>query len=767
MKMKALNSSIVSLFLLGVFLFAPNHVQAVVCQNKTTIVFSNGMFNTREMAQESLVDGLRARMILHSQGFANMTKYEYTLAFAHDGSQYKVGGSHPLQRLIDGSYQKINIGGQLLEVILQKILQDDFSMFWRWIAGIQGVPQPIQDIMNNIAAGVNKNGYALDPDLQNQVTLYSKLLNAGKRVLIVSHSQGNFYANASYSALILKNPSWSTSIGNVQVATPTGQNVGGKLGNNEPHITVPEDWVMKAVRLTQGVPLTLPTKPAGILSSSPNINELSPNNSTVWEDATYGHHFVKWYLAGIYTRDFIMKGIVDTLNGVAGGYAGLQYPTQGCSTVTPPPVPQPGPFYYRDDWADLTYDKTIPDLSPYWVVRDPHRQFKHLRDDRRGLAFKVQLSQKLDRVSNWYNGPHQMMLGITDYTTNQFQSLYYVFPDAFVPNDVVLWSGGIMLLRYDYTAYNKPTQVTWRKISIQDIGAGANRWSIGSIVTGTFIFPAYRVTNYEKTGFAISSPSHYVSRMQSAWSKVGVAYRESASYTYRIPYTASRAEWTNAPAGLFGYVNGQYKTLPNVPTKTWLGDYGALEIIDGSLAFVKEGRVPLVSTNLVQPSMPVLNGFAKIKQSMAYKYTQSFMVEADKVDEVGLLKWSGDIILKAVLAKGEYLFNPPQTLHRSFSRGSTGNPQYRFQRYSEIFVPFSLSRSMAMLSGTGVSLPWFTQARYTSYKLGLGFKINSNDQRFQATSPLINLPRVTRTTGIVQVTAEQKVFMENTANTIP
>ncbi len=430
--------------------------------------------------------------------------------------------------------------------------------------------------------------------------------------------------------------------------------------------------------------------------------------------------------------------------------------------------PQPGPFYYRDDWGDLTHDKIIPDFSPGWVVQDPHRQFKHLRDDRRGLAYKVQLSQKYDRVSGWYTGAHQIVLGITDYSTNQFGSLYYVFPDAFVPNDVVLWSGGIMLLRYDYTAYNKPTQVTWRKISIQDIGAGANRWSIGSIVTGTFTFPAYRVTNSEQTGFAINSPSHYVTRMQSAWNKVGVAYRESTSYTYRIPYTASRAEWTNAPVGLFNYyVNGQYKRYPSVPRKTYMGDYGALEIIDGNFSFVKEGRVSLVSTNHTQLSKPVLNGYAKIKQSMAYKYTQSFLLEADKVDETGLLKWSGDVMLKAVLAKGEYFFNPPQTLHGWFRRGSTGIPQYSFRRFSEIFTPFSLNSSMAMLSGTGVSLPWFTQARYTSYKLGLGFKINSNDQRFQATNPMINLPRVTRTGGIIQVSAGQKVFMENTANTIP
>ena len=350
-------------FLIFVSFGLTTEVAAVVCQNKTAIVYSHGMFNTREMAQESLVDGLRVKMVLHTQTFSDTTKYDYVLAFAHDGSQYQVGGSHPLQRLIDGLYQKINTGGQIVEVILQKVLQDDFSMFWRWVAGIQGIPQSIQDIMNNIAAGVNKNGYALDPDLQNQVTLYSKLLNAGKRIVIVSHSQGNFYANAAYSALILNNPAWASSIGNVQVATPTGQNIGGKLVNNEPHITVPEDLVMKTVRLTQGGPLTLPTKPAGLLSASPNINELSPNNSTAWEDATYGHNFVTWYLAGTYTRDFIMKGIVDTINGV-GAYAGLQYPKK-CIQWPPIQTPTSWQKVLTHDWqtnrSGSTYSRRIRD----------------------------------------------------------------------------------------------------------------------------------------------------------------------------------------------------------------------------------------------------------------------------------------------------------------------------------------------------------------------------------------------------------------------
>ena len=315
-------------FLMFVSFGLTTEVAAVVCQNKTAIVYSNGMFNTERMARDSLYDGLRSKMVLHAQTFSDTTKYDYVLAFASGGTQFvpQVGGTGAISRLINAALALPNIAGQVAEVVWQKMVQDDFSAFWRWLAGQQPAGSRLQKIYETIASGTNSASYIYDPDLQNQVTMYKTLLNSGKRVVIVSHSQGNFYANAAYSQLILTNSAWANSIGNVQVATPTGANLAGKLGNNEPHITVPEDLVMKAVRLTQGGPLTLPTKPAGILSSSPNIKELSPNNSTAWKAAVYGHHFVKWYLAGTYTRNLILKGITDQLIGKPGGGFGSGIP---------------------------------------------------------------------------------------------------------------------------------------------------------------------------------------------------------------------------------------------------------------------------------------------------------------------------------------------------------------------------------------------------------------------------------------------------------
>jgi hypothetical protein len=496
------------------------------------------------------------------------------------------------------------------------------------------------------------------------------------------------------------------------------------------------------------------------------MKELSPNNSTAYSDATYGHNFVTWYLAGTYTRDFIMKGIVDTINGYSwGAYTGLQY-SKKCALS--PPIPQPGPFYYRDDWGDLTHDKIIPDFSPGWVVQDPHRQFKHLRDDRRGLAYKVQLSQKYDRASGWYTGAHQIVLGITDYSTNQFQRLYYTFPDTFVPDDVVLWSGGILFLKYTnfHPSNDISSQIEWRKFTINDNGiALPGRWAINNITSGVFNFPTYNHTGLKYFPLASGGGYQYVATPDNVWRKVGMAYREGSSYTYRTPYLARLAEWTNAPGGRYNALFNGNQSPPIVSRKTYLGDFGSLEIIDGSFAFVKEGRVPLEKINGVQPALkPVVNGFSKIKQSMAYKYTQSFLGDAAMVNEAEALGWGdgsgGYYSLQATLGNGELFFKLPAMHHRLYWNGSV------FYPYSEIFIPFSLSNSMSMLWASNVSLPQFNQLS-SSYKLNPSFRIKSTDTRFQLTNPPIRMPVINRATDVVQVTAEQKVFMENATNSVP
>jgi len=363
--MKPIYSVIVASFFLVAAALLPSLANAVVCQNKTVIVYSNGMFNDAEEANVSKKE-LMKKLIISSQAYADQTKYDYKLAFASDGSQYSLQptGIDPKEYLLDWALQAAVVGGQLGEVVLQKVAQDDFSAFWRWLAGLQSAGSRLQDVFNTLAAGTDSLTYIYDPDLQNQVSDYQILLNAGKRVVIVSHSQGNLYANSAYDMLVSIKPAWSSSIGVVQVASPASSNQGSKLGNNEPHVTVPEDTVMKFVRISQAGQLILPTKPDTFLNNSPNMGELTSVDSLAWWKATIGHNFVTWYLAGTYTHDFIMKGIVDTINGLVGGYAGLQYPKK-CIQWPPIQTSTSWQKVLTHDWqtnrSGLTYSRRIRD----------------------------------------------------------------------------------------------------------------------------------------------------------------------------------------------------------------------------------------------------------------------------------------------------------------------------------------------------------------------------------------------------------------------
>ncbi|MFQ3246984.1 MAG: hypothetical protein ACI9SP_003638 [Arenicella sp.] len=69
--------------------------------------------------------------------------------------------------------------------------------------------------------------YSRSPDLREMIDDFLVDLNAGKRVVLVSHSQGNFFANAAYRHIQRFFPSFKDSIGIVAVASPAPDVAGG------------------------------------------------------------------------------------------------------------------------------------------------------------------------------------------------------------------------------------------------------------------------------------------------------------------------------------------------------------------------------------------------------------------------------------------------------------------------------------------------------------------------------------------------------------
>ncbi|MCF6208386.1 MAG: hypothetical protein L3J61_03215, partial [Ghiorsea sp.] len=191
------------------------------------VVFGNGVFNSRDDAGKSrdyLEDSLGRR--------ANFSPF-VDLAYANDG------GAALTFTLAVGALPAM---GQLLELFLQSGVVDTTN-YWKWVSDALAAPQWFRDGMKQIAAGVNGANYVLDGDVQRHVTIYEASLKAGNKVVIVSHSQGNFYSNAAYRVLTQRG--YGNNVGIVAVATPSRIVEGGGT-----YITAPEDKIIKAVRAT-------------------------------------------------------------------------------------------------------------------------------------------------------------------------------------------------------------------------------------------------------------------------------------------------------------------------------------------------------------------------------------------------------------------------------------------------------------------------------------------------------------------------------------
>jgi hypothetical protein len=128
--------------------------------------------------------------------------------------------------------------------------------FWQWMARLNKgedarfpVPLAIKDAditaRIKVAKDLNAKQYFIDKDLQVMVAQYLLDLKSGKKVVLVSHSQGNFYANNAYIYIKNNYPQYSNSFGIVMTASPASINA--SLGGLGPHTNNAKDKVLNGV----------------------------------------------------------------------------------------------------------------------------------------------------------------------------------------------------------------------------------------------------------------------------------------------------------------------------------------------------------------------------------------------------------------------------------------------------------------------------------------------------------------------------------------
>jgi hypothetical protein len=258
-----------------------------LCGGKdTTVYFGNGILTSFSEANRDLEDLKRSLQTIMSQ--EDFDKLDFNLAINHTGGTL----------------------ADLLESTIQS-LQNDYARFWRILAGLEAMPDFFSDKLLELAAASDRDALLSNSDLGTQVASYKNSILEGKKVIVFSHSQGNFFANQAYRNMSTQE---RPSFGIVSIANPDTE-----VATVGPYTTLVEDLVIQAVRAVKVI-FNLPAPLPANLS-----NFAIPN---VW----HGHSFSKVYLSsGSNSRAKILNDFINVKSGLTPP---LSAAGQGIITVT-------------------------------------------------------------------------------------------------------------------------------------------------------------------------------------------------------------------------------------------------------------------------------------------------------------------------------------------------------------------------------------------------------------------------------------------------
>lgn len=232
------------------------------CQSSTgtVVVFGNGIMGTP-------LGNLQSRDLLKEELRATLSTEEFNkLIFAL--AENKSYGF--LSDLYESAKQKLGADNVVIS-------------FWRWLGNQEMMPDVIQEDLKTLVVQFDFATRVAPEDLSNHILLYRTSMLEGKKVLVVSHSQGNFFANAAYEKLFTGSQALTTasSFGIVAVATPASFTAGGG-----PYTTLVEDLVIQVIALAT---------PPGVLS--PRFSNITNIGSGATSSDWKGHGFVEEYMA--------------------------------------------------------------------------------------------------------------------------------------------------------------------------------------------------------------------------------------------------------------------------------------------------------------------------------------------------------------------------------------------------------------------------------------------------------------------------------------
>ncbi|MBY0385295.1 hypothetical protein K2X05_09065 [bacterium] len=178
-------------------------------------------------------------------------------------------------------------GDELLEALLQK--KNEFtSQFWYWIFNLEKSPKWFQQIIKNRIQRLELNN--LSSVDSEHMACYGKDLLDGRSIVVVAHSQGNFFTNSSANMLDIQFFPIKSHFKMISVATPASS-----VTNHGPHFTLLSDGVIK------WIPNSLPA----------NSSNTKPT------PGIFDHAFIEHYLSGQPTGSNIVNAVHEAFKKLA------------------------------------------------------------------------------------------------------------------------------------------------------------------------------------------------------------------------------------------------------------------------------------------------------------------------------------------------------------------------------------------------------------------------------------------------------------------
>jgi hypothetical protein len=227
---------------------------------KSVVYFVNGVRNTRNEAKDSL------RSLIDIKAFRTdqSKKIEYKLSY------------NPTNGLFD-----------FYEVLKQKLAEERQLLLDAIYKQNYDLNKPTREFLLDYNRKFIEEQSA---DVSQHIATYKSDILEGNRIFLVSHSQGNFFANSAYLGLSLEE---RKSVGNFQVATPSSSvaSGGGYLRFNQ-------DLVIKALETAaSAIPGAAPVLPANFVVNSKYVTD------------PLVHGFTDAYLADPMSRSRIISAL--------------------------------------------------------------------------------------------------------------------------------------------------------------------------------------------------------------------------------------------------------------------------------------------------------------------------------------------------------------------------------------------------------------------------------------------------------------------------